>query len=316
MHVQERKGRGQVNKAASAVVVFCAGVSYGTMAPVIKLAYAHGFVWRETVAGQATFGVLLFLAAFLVQRLRGVKWQHLSAKQALKLIGTGLATSSTAVLYSLSLSYLPVAVALVLLFQFTWIGVVIQVIATRRAPTRYEVIAAIVVICGTVLASGLLSAGGSIHYEPIGLVAAFGSAITCALFMFLSSRVETQVPSMQRGLIICFGAWLLAYAFCPAFLFDGTVIAEASYGFTQGLFALLLPVLLFGLGGPALPTGIVSILAASELPTSIIMSALLLAEGVDALQVCGIVLILAGVVVSQTPTLKALAKGKHAPDGA
>ncbi len=288
----------------SALLVFLAGVSYGTMAPVIKTAYAAGFTWQQTTVGQSTFGVLLFLAAVGVQRLRGVQWQHIGTRQALKLVGTGVVTCCTCVLYSISLSYLPVAVSLVLLFQFTWIGIVIQVIATRRAPTPFEVGAAVVVIIGTVLASGLFSNTAAFDYDPIGMACALGSAFTCALFMFLSSRVETQLPPMQRGLIICCGSLLLASAMCPTFLFDGTMPAEAPYGFTQGLFALMFPVLLFGIGGKNLPTGIVSILASAELPTSIILSALVLGEGVDTLQVIGVALILGGVVISQIDSIR------------
>lgn len=69
------------SRIASAVLVLLAGVSYGGMAPVIKTAFGAGFTWQQTTAGQATFGVLLFLAAFLVQRVRGVRWQHVSAPQ-------------------------------------------------------------------------------------------------------------------------------------------------------------------------------------------------------------------------------------------
>lgn len=287
----------------SALLVFLAGASYGVMAPVIKTAYAAGFTWQQTTAGQSTFGVLLFLIAVGIARLRGTPWQRLDAKQTGKLVGTGIVTCCTCVLYSISLSYLPVAVSLVLLFQFTWIGIVIQVIATRRAPTACEIVAALVVIAGTLLASGLLDADGRIAYNPLGMACALGSAFTCALFMFLSSRVETQLPPMQRGLIICCGSLLLAYATAPTFALDGTLLAEAPYGFMQGLFALVFPVLLFGIGGKNLPTGIVSILASAELPTSIVLSALFLGEGVTPLQTAGIVLILVGVVIAQADSL-------------
>lgn len=290
----------------SAALVLLAGVSYGATAPIIKLAHGAGFAWQQITAGQSTYGVLLFVLAFAVVRLRGQRWQHLGPRQVLKLLGTGVTTCCTCALYSIALGYLPVAVALTLLFQFSWVGVLIQVIATRRAPSKAEIVSALIVLTGTLAASGLLSTELAIDYHPIGMACGFGSAVSCALFMFFTSRVETDLPTIQRGLIICCGSAMLAYALCPTFLVSGAVVAEAPYGAPQGFFALLLPVILFGLGGPHLPTGIVSILASAELPTSIVLSLVMLNEGIDAIQALGVVAILAGVVVSQAPTLAEL----------
>lgn len=291
------------NTYKSAALVFLAGVSYGMMAPVIKLAYAQGFTWQQTAAGQSTFGVLLFLLVLGIRRMRGLRWEPLRLKQVAKLVGTGMTTGCTCTMYSISLSYLPVAVALVLMFQFIWIGVLIQVIATRKPPTAFEVVATVVVVMGTLLASGLFSADLAIEYHPIGVACGLGSAMTCALFIFFSSRVETQLPPPQRGLLICCGSFIVVSFFCPTFLFDGSLIAEAPYGFLQGLFVLVFPILFYGIGGKNLPTGIVTILSSAELPTSIILSALFLGDGANALQTLGVVLILCGVVISQGDSL-------------
>lgn len=299
----------------SAFLVFLAGASYGAMAPIVKMAYGAGFTWQQTTAGQSTFGVLLFLAALAVVRLRGQRWQHLGIGQVLKLLGTGATTCCTCILYSAALSYLPVAVALTLLFQFTWVGTVIQVAATRQPPHAAQIASAAVVMTGTVAASGLLSSELAVSYHPIGIACGLGSAVTCALFMYFTSRVETQLPTIQRGLLICCGSALLAYAICPTFLIDGTLAAEAPYGAAQGLFALLLPVVLFGLGGPHLPTGIVSILAASELPSAIALTFFVLGEGIDAMQALGVVAILAGVALSQAPALADAFRQRRQPPG-
>ena len=299
----------------SAALVLMAGVSYGATAPIIKLAHGAGFTWQQITAGQSTYGVLLFLLAFAVVRLRGQRWQHLAPRQVLKLLGTGVTTCCTCALYSIALGYLPVAVALTLLFQFTWVGVLVQVIATRRPPSAAEVVSAVIVVGGTVAASGLLSSELSIDYHPIGMVCGMGSAVSCALFMFFTSRVETELPTIQRGLIICCGSAILAYSLCPTYVIDGTVVSQAPFGAPQGFFALLLPVILFGIGGPHLPTGIVSILASAELPTSIVLSLVMLNEGVDAIQAVGIVAILIGVVVSQAPTLADLRQPKEGGAG-
>ena len=293
------------NVLASAFLVFVGGACYGAMAPVIKIEYGLGFTWQQTTAGQATFGMLLFASMLAVQMLRGKRVARTSGKGVLKLMGTGMTTCCTCILYSISLSYLPAAVAITLLFQFTWIGIVIQVIVTRTPPHAAEVAAGVLVVAGTVLASGLLSSELHIEYHPVGVACGLASAVSCALFMFFSSRVETDMPSIQRGFIICVGAAVLANAVCPSFIPTGTIVAIAPYGLVQGLFALFLPVALFGLGTPHLPTGVSTVLASAELPASIILTYLFLGEGVDALQTVGVVTILIGVVVSQLPALSA-----------
>lgn len=293
------------NVFTSALLVFAGGACYGAMAPVIKIEYGLGFTWQQTTAGQATFGFLLFAAMLAIQMLRGKKPVPISAKGVLKLMGTGMTTCCTCIFYSISLSYLPTAVAITLLFQFTWIGIVIQVIVTRTLPHAAEVATGVIVVAGTVLASGLLSAELNIDYHPVGVACGLVAAVACALFMFFSSRVETALPSAERGLVICAGAALLANVTCPTFIATGTIAAIVPYGLIQGLFALFLPVMLFGLGTPHLPTGVSTVLASAELPASIILTYLFCGESVDALQALGVCVILAGVVVSQLPALKA-----------
>ena len=44
--------------------------------------------------------------------------------------------SMTGIFYAISVEELPASIAVVLLFQFTWIGVVIEAIANRTFPSR------------------------------------------------------------------------------------------------------------------------------------------------------------------------------------
>ncbi|QKF07545.1 DMT family transporter [Berryella wangjianweii] len=294
----------------SSLLVFLAGACYGGMAPVVKMAYEQGFDWAQTTVGQTVFAAILFAVACMIQRARGICWVGASGIHHAKLILTGVMSGLTTVFYSIALATLPVAVALTLLFQFTWMGIVAQAIITRRPPRWWETLAAAVVVAGTLLASGLAPGNPEVSYDLAGMAFALASAVTYTLFVVFSSSAAAQMPSMQRGFEICGGALVVAVAvavvMCPSFLVSGEVLRQAPFGFTQGMFALFLPVLLFGWGGPALPAGVVSVLASSELPTSIVLSYLILGEAVSSFQVLGVALILAGVVVSQYPALTAL----------
>ncbi|WP_281654607.1 EamA family transporter [Eggerthella sinensis] len=284
-------------------VVFLGGASYGVMAATVKSAFAEGFTWAQSAASQALFGALLFGVALIVLTIAGKRPVPLSPKRVFALLGLGLTTCTTCVLYNYALTMLPVSVAITLLFQFTWIGIVFQVIATRRRPHPAELGAAVVILGGTLLASGLFSSTVG-DLNPVGIVCALLSAVSCASFMFLSARIGTDLPPIERGLVVCLGACILGFAVCPDYFASGALQAGIwKYGLILGVFGLLVPVILFGIGTPHLSAGLSTIMASSELPCGIAISVLVLSEPVDALQVVGIVIIMLGVVVSQLPNL-------------
>ena len=116
-------GAGQ---AKAALQVFAGGACYGAMATTYKLAYAAGFTSAQVVASQAWFGCLFFALATLAGHALGHRWQRVGWKLALKLMGLGALTCLTSILYCYAMSVLPAPVALTLLFQFTWLGLVWQ----------------------------------------------------------------------------------------------------------------------------------------------------------------------------------------------
>lgn len=300
----------QKNTLKYSAIVFFGGASYGVMAATVKSAFAEGFAWAQTAASQAFFGALLFAFALLVLAVFGKRPVPLAPRRILALLGLGLATCTTCVLYNFSLTMLPVSVAITLLFQFTWIGIVFQVIATRRRPHRAEVGAAAIILGGTLLASGLFS--DTVGYlDPLGIACALLSAVSCATFMFLSARVGCDLPPIERGLVVCLGACILGFAVCPDYFASGALQAGIwKYGLILGVFGLFVPVVLFGIGTPHLSAGLATIMASSELPCGIAVSVLVLSEPVDVLQVVGIVVIMAGVAVSQLPNLAPQRKPK------
>ena len=114
----------QHRQVTAALQVFAGGACYGAMATTYKLAYAAGFTSAQVVASQAWFGCLFFILATIVQLARGRHLARLEGMQVLKLMGLGALTCTTSILYCYAMSILPAPVALTLLFQFTWMGLV------------------------------------------------------------------------------------------------------------------------------------------------------------------------------------------------
>ena len=270
-------------RAVAALQVFAGGACYGAMATTYKLAYAAGFTSAQVVASQAWFGFLFFGLAVLLGRLRGVRWQRL--------------------LYCYAMSVLPAPVALTLLFQFTWMGLVWQTIMTRRAPRFVEVASAAVIVFGTVFASGVYRTGLA-GYDPVALLCALGAAVTCSLFVTLSGKVKALCSNEQRGLVVCLGAGVMSLTVCPDYLVSGVVFQGIlPFAAVAGLFGLMCPVLLFGLGSPHLPAGLSTVMAAAELPAGLFIAMVVLGEPLGVVEWLGVVVILAGVCLAQAPSL-------------
>lgn len=283
----------------AALYVFLGGASYGAMATTYKLAYTAGFSSNQVVAAQAWGGFVLFVAVCIVEVLRGNRLQRLPIGTVAKLVGTGALTGMTSILYCFAMSKLPVAVALTLLFQFTWIGIVIQVIVTRRAPSASQVGAAATILVGTVFASGIYQTGIA-GYDPVALACGFGAAISCALFVTLSGMVPAPCSTAQRGATVCAGTVLMSLTVAPNFLSSGALVQGfAPYALVVGVFGLFLPVMLFGRGTPHLEPGISTILTSAELPAGLLVAMIVLGTPISAIEWLGVAAILSGVAIAQ-----------------
>ena len=293
------KKKSGASRLRAVLLVFFGGACYGFNATCYKLSYAMGFSSAQIAAAQMWFALALFAVMLLVDRARGRKWSKLKRSEYLKLMGIGIVTCSTSIFYTYAMSVLPVPLALTLLFQFTWIGTVIQVIMTKSAPAFSQVVSAVVILIGTVFASGLYATDLSTA-NPTGIVAALIAAVCCALFLALSGRIQPKCSQAQRGVLICAGAVIGSHLICPDFVVSGVLLQGiAPLGLLTGAFGFLLPVLLFGLGTPHLPAGLSSVLAASELPAGLFVAMMVLGTPIGGVEWMGVAIILAGVCISQ-----------------
>ena len=305
VRLSKRKGM----RARSVAFVFFGGACYGFNATCYKLAYAAGFSSAQITAAQVWFGLAFFVAMLVFDALRHKSWSHIGCANTLKLLGVGAVTCATSIFYTYAMSVLPVPVALTLLFQFTWIGSVIQAVTTRSAPAASQVFSAVVIVIGTVFASGLYCTDIS-SLDATGIAAGLAAAVCCASFLALSGHVQPRCSQAQRGCLICGGAVIASHLICPDFLISG-VLTEgiAPLGLVAGACGFFLPVLFFGLGAPHLPTGLSSILAASELPCGLFVAMVVLGSPIGPIEWLGVVIILGGVCLSQLQFLPV--KGKR-----
>ncbi|MFD3448430.1 DMT family transporter [Microbacteriaceae bacterium 4G12] len=275
--------------------VLIGACSYGIHSSIMKLGVRAGFNAKELVGGQYLFGWAFLLVATLLFSRKKVALKNLIA-----LLGMGITVSATSVLYGLAVERLPASLAVVLLFQFTWMGIIIEAIIDRRSFSREKMIAALFLLIGTVLAGGVIG-GASTQVSIIGVVCGVLSACSFALYIFLNGKIATDVPALNKSLSMVTGAMILVFTvFSPSTLYNGSLENGLwKYGILLGLLGILIPIVFFSIGVSKVGAGLGTILSAVELPAAVIVSVLILKEHVSSLQWIGIVLILIGIIVPQ-----------------
>lgn len=279
----------------NSLYVFLGACSFGILSTIVKTAYSKGFTIQEVMGGQYGFGWLLMLVLMLIFSRKKV-----TLRQFIRLAGVGACTCLTGVFYYMSLQTLPASIAIVLLFQFTWMGVGLEAVLSRKWPSGATLVSVLILFAGTILAGGLLG-GGDFQLSLAGILYGLGSALMMALFIYCSGRVETRLLLITRSFCISTGSLLmLLIIFTPKVIPNVAQTTELwPYGLALGAFGAVIPVLLFGLGAPRINPGLASILSAGEFPVAVTASVLVLHEQVGGLQWLGIAVILLGIAYPQ-----------------
>lgn len=289
-----------MKKFKFSLLVLFGACSYGVLSTIFKLGFMNGFSAHELLGGQYVFGWIgLLLLVLLISR------HKVSTKQVLSLLAVGTTMSMTGIFYAISVEELPASIAVVLLFQFTWIGVVIEAIANRTFPSREKIISIIILFAGTLFAGGVFEGIGQ-NFSTKGIIFGLLAAVSFSFYIFASGRVATNVPPYTKSFLMTTSATLIVcLIFPPNFLTDGALQAGLwKYAFFLGFFGVVVPVICFSIGVPKVGTGLGTILGAAELPTAIIASITLIHEVVSPLQWLGIVCILLGIFTPQILTAR------------
>ncbi len=292
-------------KLLYSALVFIAGASYGFIVPIIKIAtmqdvYPNTFLPMQYLlaASVCVLGTLLF------------KKRPKSPKGLLKVAVLGLFTGATSICYYTAVSRLPSAVALTLLFQYVWVGILIDCALHRKLPSVSSVISACIVFIGTFFAAGIFD-GSLSTLDPLGLLFGVGSAIFWALYLNFSGMVGTEEPVILRTLMLSIGGLVLTSLTNPgAYVLAATNPAIWPFAIALSIMGILLPTALINFASPNLSAGSVSIMASSELPVGILAAWGFVQDQPSAFALFGTALVLIGIVSKQVPELLATSKAK------
>ena len=278
-------------------LVALGATSYGMLATFVKLAYKDGYTTAEVTSSQFIYGIIGILLINLFQKIvNKEKVQKASSKNIFQLMVAGTSLGMTSVFYYLCVKYIDVSIAIVLLMQTVWMGVLLEWILDKKRPSTQKIISVIIVLFGTFLATKLYEFTIQLDWRGIfwGILAAASFTTT----MFTANKVALGISSAQRSLYMLLGGALIVFTF-SAFTQVGFLNIEIfkNYGLFLALFGTIIPPILLNAGFPNTGLGLGSIVASLELPVSVLMAFLILNEKVVVWQWCGILLIILAIVI-------------------
>lgn len=279
--------------------VFLVGIgatSYGMLATFVKMAYAEGYNTAEVTISQFVMGIIGILIINGFQKAKNqdevIKATH---RNIFQLMIAGTSTGLTSVFYYLAVKYIPVSIAIILLMQTVWIGLLLEMILEKKMPSTQKIVAAGVVLLGTVLATNIFQ--NEIQLDRRGILLGMLAACSFTTTMFTANRVALGISSAQRSLYMLLGGAVIVFIFAIATLntaFHFEIFLK--WGIILSLFGTIIPPMLMNAGFPLTGIGLGSIVSALELPVSVLMAYFLLHENVVFIQWIGILLILLAIV--------------------
>jgi len=289
------------------LLVFFGACSFGILSTFVKLAYHEGYTLGDVTGAQAFFGtVILWILFFFQSRTAGYKTKIITNKTPWwKMLLAGTCTGLVSIFYYQCVKLVPNSVAIILLMQFIWMSILMEFLIFKKKPTALQLLAIVLVLGGTVLASGMVESSiGSMNLKGIG----FGllAAICYAGFLLLSGRIGNEYPALHKSALMITGACILIFIiFPPAFLFNGALGGSLlKWGLIISVFGTVIPPLFYAEGVPRIGTVISSILSAAELPVAVMMAGFVLQEQVSFLRWVGVVVILSAMILPNLKYLK------------
>lgn len=273
-----------------------AGSCFGIVSPLMKIAYAHGFSAEDMSNAQYLLAVItLWPLAALWPRGRRV-----GGKQWLILLILGIAGAGTSFTYYLSLTKLPASLAIVLLFQFSWIVLVMDSLVLRKLPSLEKLLGIAIIVVGTVLAVGLTGlqlSAVSVGAVLLGLM----SSVFYSLTLYLSASVDaTTSPALRSAITVTISGIAIIPFFPPAHLYQVSLWHGAWWwGLWIALFSQTIPMILMYISTPRIGGRMAGVLGSIELPVAVLAARIMLGEAVAASRWFGVMLILLGIVVSE-----------------
>lgn len=271
--------------------------SYGMLATFVKLAYREGYTTAEVTVSQFVLGIIgVLLINWFTKNKAGQTVVKATPRTIFQLMLAGTSLGLTSIFYYLCVRYINVSIAIVLLMQTVWMGVLLEWILDKKSPSLKKTAAVILVLTGTVMATNILK--GKIEIDWRGIFWGLMAAASFTTTMATANKTALHISSAQRSLYMLMGGAIVVFVFgilTQATAFNFSIFSK--WGLLIALFGTIIPPLLLNAGFPKTGIGLGSIVSSLELPVSVMMAFIILHESVVFSQWLGIALILFAIVI-------------------
>ena len=256
--------------------VLGAGTGYALMSILVKGAFQLGLGPIQVIALQSWIASLLLLiyAVLFKRQIFRVTFRTLGILVMQGVIGA----LGTSLLYAYSLKYLPVSVAILLLYLYPALVLAFGVVIWHKKVGRQELIAFFLTLAGTTLASGIFSGVNGVAL--IGIVLGLSAAMAYAAFNILG---EIALAKVSPLVAMCFTQWVCAIALL--IIMKGDILSIPwqnvqtwEIGILLATVASIIPFYMILVGIERLGADQAAILSTFELPMTFIMAAVFLNE--------------------------------------
>ena len=256
--------------------VLGAGTGYALMSILVKGAYQLGLGPIQVIALQSWIASILLLiyAVFFKRAIFRVTLRTLGILVLQGLVGA----LGTSLLYAYSLKYLPVSVAILLLYLYPALVLAVGVVIWHKRVGRQELVAFLLTLAGTTLASGIFSGVHGVAF--VGIVLGFSAAMAYAAFNILG---EIALAKVSPLVAMCFTQWVCAIALL--IIMKGDILSIPwqnaqtwKIGLLLATVASIIPFYMILVGIERLGADQAAILSTFELPMTFIMAAVFLNE--------------------------------------
>lgn len=301
----------QKNLITGIIFIIIGSSSYGMLSTFVKLAYKQNFTTAEVTTSQFIWGALILTLMALFQKDKGPKAQSGDIKT---LMIAGIPIALTGVLYYLSVRYIDASVAVVLLMQSVWMGVIVEAVEKRQIPSLEKIAAVMLILFGTLLATKVIGST-DIDLDMRGLILGMLTAICFTGALYSTSTVASHLSPIVRSQYMLYGGTIVVLIFAlltqigPHYMnihllsdeftfnksFDANIFLN--YGFIVAIFGTVIPPIMLNKGFPIVGVGLGSILSSIELPVAITIAFIFLGEVVSEVQWVGVGVILSSIVL-------------------
>lgn len=279
------------------LLITASAVLFGFNGNISRLLFDQGVTPVTLVEMRMLIGGICLLAVLLVGRRQELKVPRRSIGW---IIAFGLSLALVTFTYFVSISRLPIAVALVIQFSASAWMVLGESIWYRRMPSKYVILALLMTFGGIILLTGIwrLSLNG---LDSVGMLFA-GIATVCYIaYLLLGRKVGHDLPALSStclGALVAGAFWLIVQ---PPWTIPVNTWTPTHLGliFLVGTIGMAIPFTLILSGLRRIDATRASIAGMLELVAGGVIAYFWLGQHLDISQIAGCLLVLAGISILQ-----------------